>query len=79
MNLEELSKKSFKNKDEINNSEKVSCYFCLRTYDSKLVEEFCEELDGKETACCPKCWVDSVLPGEYSKEILKQLHEKWFE
>lgn len=51
------------------------CYFCLTVFDGGTVAEW---TDAGETALCPRCGIDAVLPGEARIEALAALHERWF-
>jgi hypothetical protein len=51
------------------------CYFCLTAFDGGTVAEW---TDAGETALCPRCGIDAVVPGETRIEALVALHERWF-
>ena len=57
--------KSYKTKDILSKAEQCGCYYCLKTFVFDEIEEF---IDGKETAVCPRCGVDSVI-GNNQTEI----------
>ena len=79
MDVSKFNKLSIRNKEELKNHKNCSCYFCLKVFKTTEVKEFTEELDGSETAICPFCGIDSLVPGEVSKEILKSAQKFWFE
>jgi hypothetical protein len=54
---------SFKNKDEIISSEICSCFYCLAKFTPNEINEW---VDEGSTAICPKCGIDSVVPGDIS-------------
>jgi hypothetical protein len=53
---------SFKNEDEILSSEVCGCYHCLETFPPVEIFRWTTERDGRKTARCPLCGMDSVLP-----------------
>jgi hypothetical protein len=71
----EASQASFHNRAAIEAAAEASCYFCLRTFDSSAVERY---TDNGETATCPHCDVDALVPGRLSPYELRGLHEFWF-
>lgn len=79
MDVQKFNKLSIKNKEELKNHKDCSCYHCLKVFRTTEVTNYCEELDGSETAICPHCGIDSLVPGNVSKEILKSAHKFWFE
>ena len=83
-----LHKASMKNKKEIMSDDTVDvgCFSCIRFFHKAAITEW---LDKGETAECPHCGVDSVLPnpvihphtGEkilLTQKLLAQLNEQWF-
>lgn len=64
---------SFKNRDKL--SDEFSCYFCFRNGKVSDIEEWC---DNEQTALCPYCSVDAVLPIKLSENQLMECHKKWF-
>lgn len=67
------------NKVSLAKSEYAACYFCMEIYPAKEVIDF---LATEDTALCPRCGIDSVLPDqspyELTKENLLELHKFWF-
>jgi hypothetical protein len=67
------------NKKALEISEKAGCYYCLKIYPANEVTDF---LEVEDTALCPHCGIDSVLPGkspyELTSETLKELNKFWF-
>lgn len=53
----------------------VSCYFCLRVSPTAAITEW---TDQGETALCPHCDIDAVLPGCVDPDFLAQMHEYYF-
>ena len=59
------SKRSYENRPTIETSEICGCYYCRRTYKSQDVKEYVKDRNG-ETALCPRCGIDSVVPYDSS-------------
>ncbi len=59
-----LSKISFGNKALLMKSNKAACYHCLKIMDVIEIVSFIKEKSGKETAVCPYCGIDSILPDQ---------------
>ena len=83
MTEEELSKLHsycFENEEDLKNSETASCFYCLSTYPVSDITECTVEKSGKATAVCPKCDIDSVIPGNknVTPEQLKELQQHYF-
>jgi len=58
--LKAAHKASFRNEDDVAKSETVGCFFCLAISPSGDVDWW-EERDGRKTAVCRKCGIDSVI------------------
>jgi hypothetical protein len=61
-------------------SETCGCFFCLRTYPPREIEEWVDD-DG--TPICPHCSVDSVIGSKSgfpitNKEFLKEMQQHYF-
>ena len=67
------------NKVALQQSDKAGCYYCKKIYDASLVIDF---LESEETALCPKCGTDSVIPSKSPIELtaknLAELNRHWF-
>ena len=61
----------------IERSKMVGCFYCKETY-SPL--EIVKWIDDGETALCPKCGIDAVLPdsADLADPVLKAMYEYWF-
>ena len=72
-------KRSFKNKNEIKSCNNCGCYSCKNIISSKEIERW---TDNWETAICPKCGIDSIIPEagdfELNEEFLSEAHNYWF-
>ena len=77
--LDDLHKKSSYHKDELFIINWCGCFYCRNMYRPSDIKEW---TDGSETAICPRCGIDSVLPMEEdcndNKSILDRMYEYWF-
>jgi hypothetical protein len=73
--IENFPQKSRRNRAEIENHSTCSCYFCLRSF---LKEEVIEWVDKGETALCPHCGIDALIPGVVSSELLTSAKIRFF-
>lgn len=56
----------------------VGCFYCLGLSDPAAIKEW---VDKGETALCPRCSIDAVLPGsevELTAELLQAMKAHWF-
>ena len=73
-------KHTIRHKDEILQSEKCGCFYCVTTFEPKDIVEW---TDNGQTALCPNCGIDSVI-GDISDfpimdiNFLKQMNQYWF-
>lgn len=68
---------AMRNKEALSFLETANCYYCLRTV---CVKDIVEYTDQGQTAICPNCHVDAVLPDStITKEQLKEIHDYWFD
>lgn len=70
MNPKDAPVEAFKNRKNLNGS--CGCYRCVSIFD---VSEITDWTDGDETAYCPRCNADSVIP---AADNLLEVHEHWF-
>ena len=78
-NIKDFLDISIRNKEAIQKTDSnCSCYSCLETFPKTMVTEYFIENDCKETAICPHCFCDSVLPFEVPEGVLKEAQEYWF-
>ena len=76
----DASVKSFlkANKELILNSEKCYCFYCQKKFNSSNVKDY---IDDGQTALCPKCEVDAVLPDNIegiNEEVIEKMNKYWF-
>lgn len=69
------SEMSFKNAHLINDDTDCSCYYCRNNYKGSEITEY---FDDGQTAVCPKCSIDAVLPEKNTKERLEELYKENF-
>lgn len=58
LTTKEIIKKTYKNKDQIVNSNSCGCYNCTKIF---APGEIVAYIDNGHTAVCPYCGIDSVL------------------
>jgi hypothetical protein len=66
---------SYRNKSRIEADTPCGCYFCLTEFKGADVEDW---TDDGETALCPRCDIDAVLPGVTEQDNLQAAHIHWF-
>ena len=74
VDVESFTKRSFRNRAAVVSSG-CGCYFCTRAFHGGEVEEW---VDDGETALCPFCGIDAVLPGVTDAAALAAGLERWF-
>ena len=79
IDLDSTHRLSENNRENLTNAQNCGCFYCLRIFDPK---EIVWEDDSDQTAMCPYCGIDSVLPESatlpITKAFLKKMHEFWF-
>ena len=73
INLKNATQYSFKNKDKI--VKECSCYNCFGHFNKEQITQW---TDQGQTAICPLCSVDSVLPEHLDENLLKEINKYWF-
>lgn len=70
---------SIYNADQIAESKQAACYYCQTVF---ATEEISEYTDDGQTALCPYCGIDAVLPSSagfsFSEAGILALYEYWF-
>jgi hypothetical protein len=68
---------SFIHRKQLAHTERAGCFYCLEFFD---VAQIVEWTDDEQTALCPLCGIDAVLPAteEIKPEFLKQMQQYWF-
>ena len=73
-------KHTTRHRDEVEKSKAIGCFYCLKTFDPKEIENW---LEAEDTALCPYCSIDSVI-GDASgypvgdEKFLREMNEFWF-
>lgn len=78
LSMNERHKYCTNNRKYIEQSENSGCFFCCEIYPAKSIFEF---VDDDQTALCPKCGIDSVIPDvavNLSTEMLNKMRKFWF-
>lgn len=77
--IHEAHEHSIRNRSGLQESEEAACYHCRALFKSSEVTEF---TDNGETALCPFCGIDAVLPATSGYPLnymtLRALHQYWF-
>ena len=67
------------NKALIDSSERCYCFYCKSTVDKMEIKEY---VDDGQTALCPRCNRDSVIPDGIDENIdettISEMHDYWF-
>lgn len=67
------------NRKKLMDAKVCGCFYCLRIFDPK---EIVWEDDMDNTAMCPYCGIDSILPESanlpITKPFLRKMREYWF-
>lgn len=76
----EAHKFSAHHREMLEKDSKCGCFYCLSIFSPGQISEWIE--DRGETACCPYCFMDSVI-GESSgypitKDFLAKMNKHWF-
>lgn len=79
--LKQAHKNCSNNRNEVLASEKLGCFYCLEIFSPDKLEDWWEGID-KNTAICPFCSIDSVLPEHphypLTEEFLRKMKQFWF-
>ena len=73
--IEDFSKRARNNKDLLQHLGKAGCYHCVSIITFSTIEDW---VDEQETALCPRCDIDALLPGETNKDVLHAGYNYWF-
>ena len=69
-----------RNKDILRISERCGCFYCLNIFSFDKITRWIDS--EKNTAICPYCGIDSVIPQsdlyELDKGFLGEMHQYWF-
>lgn len=77
--LEKLHTYSSHNRYLVDISEQCTCFYCKHTIDSREITEYA---DNGQTAVCPKCGIDALIPDSIEEPLdentVAEMHEYWF-
>ena len=73
---ESLHKECIRHREQLFENEHCSCFNCFAIYGPEEIKEW---TDNSQTAICPKCGIDSVLPSKIELNILHLMYKRWFE
>jgi hypothetical protein len=83
MNIIKAHKFSSIHRNEILKSKNCGCFYCLNIFTNDKIKEWCDKDKNKigQTAICPKCGIDSIIPDyvvDFDKEFLTKMNKHWF-
>jgi hypothetical protein len=80
--LEAAHRLSSNHRPAIEASESCRCFYCLARFGPSEITEWLDEPSGGETACCPRCGIDSVLgsaqPVDLADAFMERMQTFWF-
>jgi hypothetical protein len=59
-----------RNKKFLLKSSECGCFYCVKIFNPNLIEEW---IDGEESALCPFCGINSVIPEHENYELNEKL------
>ena len=78
--LERLHTHCIHNRPALAGSQAAGCFHCLASFAPSAITEW---VDDDDTALCPHCGIDSVIPSDptipLSPTLLQAMHSYWFE
>jgi hypothetical protein len=83
MDIISAHKFSSRHRETILQSKQCGCFYCLKTFSPKEIDEWCDYNDAEigQTAICPRCGIDSVIGDKdlkFDKEFFSKMKEYWF-
>jgi len=75
MNIKDAPKLAKYNKHKLEDDAYHGCYHCMWIFAGRDIVKF---VDNGETAICPHCGIDSVLPEVTNTHFLSNCSEAWF-
>lgn len=80
--LKKMHDNSVHNETQIMASSVCGCFHCGRIFKPSQIKDFLKEKEGRRTAICPYCGIDSVIGSasgaEITSEFLKDMYNMWF-
>lgn len=87
--LESIHKHSSRHRHRIEASAVCGCFYCMSTFAPAAIADWIDwpnedESQPGETALCPECGIDAVLPDSVpgvplDDGLLREMHAYWFE
>jgi hypothetical protein len=87
--LEGVHKHSSRHRDRIERSSLCGCFYCLALFAPTEILDWVDAPEGAEdkageTALCPRCGIDAVLPDSVpgaplSPDLLSAMQRHWFQ
>ncbi len=78
-NIERVPLFAMKNRQALAESDLGGCYHCMQSFSVHAIEQW---TDNGETALCPLCEVDAVIPQSsgilLDEDTLQVIHDRWF-
>ena len=75
MDKNDCCKHSIRNREAIKKSKQCGCYQCMTVFNSEEIKKWC---DRSQTALCPHCGIDSLLPDVTDVKFLTECNIRWF-
>ena len=77
--LKKLHAYSSHNKDLIDTADKCYCFYCKSCMKKSDIKDY---IDNGQTALCPKCEIDAIIPDSIedtvNEQIISEMNEYWF-
>ena len=77
--MKKLHAYSSHNRSMIERSKRCYCFNCMHIMDSSDIEVY---IDGDQTALCPECSIDSIIPDcvdeELNDGVISEMNKYWF-
>lgn len=64
------------NQERISDDGRHGCYYCVSVFKGDKITQW---TDNGETALCPNCGIDAVIPNETNIDFLWKAHTYWFD
>jgi len=75
LSKKEASVLSLHNRPEIKEGVSCVCYFCMQVFDGGEIKDWA---DDDDTALCPHCNIDAIVPNEADVKYLRHAHLESF-
>jgi predicted nucleic acid-binding Zn-ribbon protein len=79
MDIRVVPKLAMHNKKALAKVNECVCYYCSKVFSPGEITEW---VDNNDTAMCPHCGIDSVIPvyeeSDKDADFLAKLHKYWF-